>query len=205
MADIAGTLGYAEVAERFADLSESIAFEAIHECLLPLLPAAPARLLDIGAGTGRDAGALAAWGHDVVAVEPTPELIAEGRRRHRSPRIRWIEDGFPELAGIRGEEGAFDFVLCHAVWQHVSPEHRPAALRRAAELVKAGGVFALGLRHGQPGAGRHYFPPATKETIRLAQGVGFELRLFLPDQPSAIPGKPVTWTRLAFERSATRP
>ncbi|WP_204324597.1 class I SAM-dependent methyltransferase, partial [Stenotrophomonas maltophilia] len=66
--------------------------------ILHLVPAAPVRAIDIGAGTGRDAAALAARGHRVLAVEPTAELLAEARRLHPSALIEWLDDGLPELA-----------------------------------------------------------------------------------------------------------
>lgn len=46
-------------------------FEEAHGGVLDLLPPAPARGLDVEAGTGRDAAALARRGYQVVAVEPT--------------------------------------------------------------------------------------------------------------------------------------
>ncbi len=69
-----GIAGYAAEAERLVSQYESIAFSEIHAAILPLLPAPPAHVLDIGAGTGRDAAGFAALGYRVTAVEPTLEL-----------------------------------------------------------------------------------------------------------------------------------
>src|SRR5690606_33236915 len=77
-----GTQGYGENAAALADQYESIAFADVHRDVIHLIPAAPARVADIGAGSGRDAAALARMGHAVVAAEPTPELRREGQRRH---------------------------------------------------------------------------------------------------------------------------
>ncbi len=38
MNEVAGSRGYAAVAEQFDALSESVDFEALHRCILPLLP-----------------------------------------------------------------------------------------------------------------------------------------------------------------------
>ncbi|MGQ3357308.1 MAG: class I SAM-dependent methyltransferase, partial [Phreatobacter sp.] len=73
----ASTAGYAEEAENLARQYESVTFEEVHAPLLHLLPLS-GRALDIGAGSGRDAAALAARGFAVTAVEPTAELRAEG-------------------------------------------------------------------------------------------------------------------------------
>ena len=98
--DVQGTTGYSEVAERFSELSESIRFGEIHECLLDLLPPPGARVLDVGAGTGRDAAALAGLGHDVVAVEPTAAFLAKARALHPSPDIDWRKGSLPDLAAL---------------------------------------------------------------------------------------------------------
>ena len=45
---------------------ESVAAETVHGWLVDLLPIAPALVLDVGAGTGRDAAWLASRGLEVV-------------------------------------------------------------------------------------------------------------------------------------------
>ncbi|REN11303.1 class I SAM-dependent methyltransferase, partial [Mycobacterium tuberculosis] len=74
-------------------------------------PDVPARVLDIGAGSGRDAAALAALGHRVVAVEPTPELRAEGMRRHAALPIEWIDDHLPGLHRVQALGVRHDLIL----------------------------------------------------------------------------------------------
>ncbi|MDH6569260.1 protein-L-isoaspartate O-methyltransferase [Streptomyces sp. SAI-208] len=73
---------YAESAERLGRVYESVSFEDVHGALLDLLPPAPARVLDVGAGTGRDAAALAGRGYTVDAVEPVAELRRVAERLH---------------------------------------------------------------------------------------------------------------------------
>jgi len=80
MSRASGTEGYGETADALAKHYESVSFADVHREILHLIPATPSRALDVGAGTGRDAAALAALGHAVVAVEPTPELRAHGQR-----------------------------------------------------------------------------------------------------------------------------
>lgn len=202
MAEVEGVAGYSEVASRFCELSESIDFREIHGCILPLIPERGATVLDVGAGTGRDAAALAAMGHSVVAVEPMEQFLAAARARHRSSNIQWVSDSLPGLRALPPEPDQFDFVLCHAVWQHLSNGERAVAMARVATLLKPGGVFALGLRHGPPGAGTHYFPASIAETVALAATANLAVELRLEDQPSALPNKRhVTWTRLAFRKS----
>jgi DNA repair protein RadA/Sms len=76
---------------------ESLAFEEAHGPILDLLPATPGRVLDVGAGSGRDAAWFAYRGHAVVAVEPSDNMRRQARERHADPRIRWIDDALPGL------------------------------------------------------------------------------------------------------------
>lgn len=52
-------------------------------------PVAGERILDVAAGTGTSSAALARSGARVVAVDFSPGMIAEGRRRHK--KIEFIE------------------------------------------------------------------------------------------------------------------
>jgi protein-L-isoaspartate O-methyltransferase len=60
-----------------------------------LLSDATGTVLDVGAGSGRDAAWFAARGHDVVAVEPTSAMRSEGQHRHPDPRSGGSTMSFP--------------------------------------------------------------------------------------------------------------
>ena len=92
-----GTEGYGETAAERAWQYESIGFADVHSDILHLFPATPSQVIDIGAGTGRDASAFAERGHSVTAVEPTAELRAEAERLHARWPIAWIDDSLPDL------------------------------------------------------------------------------------------------------------
>ncbi|WP_103889917.1 class I SAM-dependent methyltransferase [Actinacidiphila yanglinensis] len=98
----ASTAGYAEAAGQLVDQYESVAFADVHHDVLHLFPARAGTVLDIGAGSGRDAAALAALGHRVVAVEPTAELRARGRAIHAGAGVEWVDDALPDLPVLRG-------------------------------------------------------------------------------------------------------
>jgi hypothetical protein len=51
-ARVSGTEGYAEEVEALVHRYEGAPFAEVHRHVLHLFPAAPARVLDIGAGTG---------------------------------------------------------------------------------------------------------------------------------------------------------
>ena len=56
---LSGTEGYAEEADALVEQYEGIRFADLHGPILHLIPSTPCRVLDIGAGTGRDAAAFA--------------------------------------------------------------------------------------------------------------------------------------------------
>src|SRR4051794_21024494 len=95
-----GMQGYAETADALAVRYESVSFERLHAAVLHLMPTLPTRVLEVGAGTGRVAARLADLGHSVVAVEPTAEMGAQGKRLHSNSGIEWIDDTLPNLPVI---------------------------------------------------------------------------------------------------------
>lgn len=142
--------------------------------LADLLPSPPAVVIDIGAGTGRDAGAFAAAGYEVIAIEPSSGMRVEAERRHPSPRIRWLTDSLPGLTTASRAGLAADVVLLSAVWQHVAPTDRPRAFRKMVSLLRSGGLLAMTLRHG-PDDGRGGYPVTLAEVETLARDHGMQV------------------------------
>ncbi|MFE4517006.1 class I SAM-dependent methyltransferase [Kitasatospora sp. NPDC056783] len=197
----AGTAGYGEAADELAVQYESVSFAEVHRDLHHLYPVEPGAVLDIGAGTGRDAAALAALGHRVVAVEPTPELRAVGERLHAGRGIRWVADALPELPLLVSEGERYDLVLLTAVWMHLAPEERPPAMAALARLLAPGGRLALTIRHGPVPPGRRMFDLPPEPTIDLAAAHGLRLR-HRAARPDLHGRGGVHWTALLFEREA---
>ncbi|MFJ9773039.1 class I SAM-dependent methyltransferase [Kitasatospora sp. NPDC101157] len=195
----AGTAGYGEAAEQLAVQYESVAFTDVHRSRLHLYPAAPAAVLDIGAGTGRDAAALAALGHRVVAAEPTPELRAVGRRLHPDADIRWVADALPELPRLSTEGERFDLILLTAVWMHLTPAEGPTAMDALARLLAPGARLALTLRHGPVPPGRRMFDLPPEHTIALARTRGLQL-LHRSARRDLHGRADVSWTELVLGR-----
>lgn len=196
---MSGTEGYAEEANALVGQYESISFAEAHRHVLHLIPSAPCRVLDIGAGTGRDAAAFAAMGHAVVAVEPTAELRARAAALHPSPRIEWLDDGLPDLARLAGRD--FDVVMLTAVWMHLDEGQRGRAMPRVARLVRGGGVAVFSLRHGPVPPGRRMFDVSAEATAGLAAAAGLGLALRLDDRADTLGRPGVRWTRLAFSKA----
>ncbi|MFE9422467.1 class I SAM-dependent methyltransferase [Kitasatospora sp. NPDC006697] len=192
----AGTAGYREEAGRLLEQYEEVGFEQVHREALHLLPPAPARVLDLGAGTGRDAAALAALGHRVTAAEPVAELREPGRARHAAAGVEWTDAALPELPGVAGP---FDLVLATAVWMHLAPAERARAFARVLELLAPGGTLLLTLRHGPVPAGRRMFEVPAEEVAAQAAAAG--LRAVHRSERADLHGRDgVRWTELGFAR-----
>jgi SAM-dependent methyltransferase len=134
----------ADLAQRY----EGVEPAKLYDWLSGLRSEVLGTVLDVGAGSGRDAAWFAAQGHDIVAVEPSSAMRSEGEHRHPDPRIRWLDDEPPDLNHTGQLRISFDLVLLSAVWQHVAPTDRERAFRKLAVLVKSGGLLAISLRSG---------------------------------------------------------
>lgn len=130
-------------AAEFAARYDSVSFEAVHPLLARYLPAV-GKALDIGAGSGRDARAMAARGLTVTAVEPAHGLRAIGASN--SDGVRWIDDRLPRLLQLSEEASRYDFILCSAVLMLVAPADLTQSFATMAELLAPEGQLALNLR-----------------------------------------------------------
>ncbi|MFZ2004642.1 MAG: class I SAM-dependent methyltransferase [Stellaceae bacterium] len=193
------TAGYAWQAPDLLRRYESITFADAHRAILHLIPRQPSDVVDIGAGTGRDAAAFAGMGHRVVAVEPTAEMRLGAMRLHPSPRIEWLDDSLPDLTLLTARRETYDLVMLTAVWMHLDKKQRRRAMTKVSSLVRTGGMMSLTLRHGPVPAGRRMFAVSAEETVGLAAARGLRVALELEAQPS-LGQVGVTWTRLVFKR-----
>jgi SAM-dependent methyltransferase len=167
--------GYAAAATpSFVAAYDALSPEMIYEHVIDLFPKMPSKVLDIGAGTGRDAAWFAEKGHQVLAIEPVSELREAGQALHQSDRILWLNDRLPHLACVQvGKK--FDLVTLCAVWQHLPNDDRALAIPRLSALTAPGGHVVMPLRHGPGGKGRTVFPVSVDATIETAVRCGLRL------------------------------
>lgn len=188
---------YDDNAPRLAATYESLDAARLNAWFKDYLPAVPGCVLDIGAGSGRDAAWLAAQGFDVVAVEPSAAMVREAQSRHVEPRIHWVAgDALPGLERTLRRGQAFDFILLSAVWMHVPPTQRRRALRKVLALLKPGARLALTLRHGPAPAGQGVHATQASEIEALCRDHGAYVELRQDDVPDLAARAGVTWTRL---------
>ncbi|MFI6180574.1 class I SAM-dependent methyltransferase [Nonomuraea sp. NPDC051191] len=186
-----------------AEQYESVTFAEVHREVLHLFPVQPSQVLDIGAGSGRDAAALAALGHTVVAAEPTAGLRALGKALHADEDLEWIDDALPDLAELRSTGRRFDLILLTAVWMHLDEQQRSVSMPKLTNLLATGGRVLLSLRHGPVPGGRRMFPVSAQETIDLARANGLEL-IHFAQRVDPHGRQDVSWTYLAFQAAAHR-
>ena len=184
-------------ARNFAANYEQFKFEDIHYGLIKFLPKKPCIVLDVGAGTGRDAAGLAQLGHDVTAVEPSEALrnLAISINDHAS--INWLNDSLPKLNKVRHTGLRYDVILLSAVWMHVAPSHRQNTFRRLVTLLNPNGLLCITLRHGPYEPIEGFWDIPDEDVRALARDFGlFEVEC--SSEEDRLHREGVHWTRMIF-------
>jgi len=194
---VSSTQWYEHHATTVIPIYESLPAEDVHRWLLGLLPDRPSLVLDIGAGSGRDAAWLAGQGHEVIAVEPAAAMRQEGQRLHPDARIRWMDDRLPALQTVHRLGMAFDLILVSAVWMHILPAERARAFRKIITLLKPGGLLAITLRHGPAEPDREMYEVTWEEIERLARDHGATL-VRKVEEDDQLGRSEVSWTKGAL-------
>jgi SAM-dependent methyltransferase len=149
--------------------------EAWRDLLLSLLPVVPARVADLGCGTGTLTLLLAGEGYAVDGVDFSPEMIRRAREKHdgRAAGPVTFTEGDADRPPL--ESGAYDVVLCrHVLWAMPDPA---ATLGRWIELLAPGGRLVLVEGRWSTGAGL-----TAVRTLDLVEAAGREAEVtMLPE------------------------
>jgi SAM-dependent methyltransferase len=188
---------YQRSATAFAPSYESVSFDDVHGALMRYLPAAPARVLDVGAGTGRDARALSRLGHVVVAVEPAAAFRDLGSETDN--QVEWLDDRLPDLRKLQASGRTFDFILCSAVLMSVPAQELVPSIASMAALLAKDGKLAISIRDPAADEEPLVLHRHTDKTILAASakaGLALLERKALEDAL----GRPIAWRSFVFER-----
>jgi SAM-dependent methyltransferase len=101
------------------------------------------RILDVGAGTGRWSGHLAALGHAVEGLEPVDQFVEVARRTHPSVMFRHAS-----LSDLVGSDERWSGILAWYSLIHLGPDGLPTALTTLREVLEEDGSLLLSFFSG---------------------------------------------------------
>jgi RimJ/RimL family protein N-acetyltransferase/protein-L-isoaspartate O-methyltransferase len=148
---------------------------AWRDLLLAAMPPAPARVADLGCGTGTLSLLLADEGYAVDGVDLSPEMVRLARAKAGDRSGVGFAVGDASAPAL--PESAYDVVLCrHLLWALPDPV---AALRRWAALLRPGGRIVLVEGFWWNRAGLR-----AADTLRLLEEVGWAGEVIRLDDPA---------------------
>ena len=210
---------YNENSHELAQQYLSKSFDQVHQSWSQFVPAIiknpHARILDIGAGSGRDAkhvAELAVKEHgtnnniQVFAVEPANLLAELGARQTKSLNVKWLTDSLPALTVLTKQEVSFDLILLSAVWMHIPTTDRARSIGKLANLLKPGGKLVITLRHSSCSEQaeaerkeRKMHTVCADELKRLAADVGLFTQLETPKEEDKLGRSHLSWQTLVLQ------
>ena len=155
---------------------------AWRQVLLNVLPPQPARVLELGCGTGSISVLLAEMGHSVTGIDLSPRMIeqatAKAHRHAVAIDVRVGDAADPPVTGL------FDVVLTrHLLWALPDP---PAAVARWSDLLAENGGLVLIEGRWHTGGGL-----ASDEVTALVEQYAFHTRVQVLED-AALWGAPLT-------------
>lgn len=145
-------------------LHDSYVRDAWRTLMMALMPPAPARVADLGCGTGTLSLLLAQDGYSVAGVDFSPQMIRRATAKAGTfPGSSFVvgDAAAPPFAG-----GVYDAVLCrHVLWALPDPA---AALAHWAELLGPDGRLVLVEGSWSSGSGL-----TGTQTVELVEEAGF--------------------------------
>jgi SAM-dependent methyltransferase len=124
--------------------------------VISLLPEPPARVLDLGCGTGWTSAFLARCGYEVVGVDFAPEAIASATSAHQLAGLTFLAHDWDEA--LPPELGSFDAAVFFDALHHSDNENAP--LRTARLALREGGICVT----CEPGTGHAASPSSVHAT-----------------------------------------
>jgi SAM-dependent methyltransferase len=171
---------------RDADMSEARGRFLV---AVPSRPEGPARILDAGSGSGRDALAFRLSGHDVAAFDASPAMVA-ATQAHASVPTRLMQ--FEDYAW----EHPFEGIWACASLLHVAEADLAGVIDRLAAHLVPGGALYLSFKRGtgeRMKDGRRFTDMTAESLAALLDGCGafsqptiWESRDCRPDRASEV-------------------
>lgn len=168
--------GYGERAEGLASMLgvEVSPADPDRAVIEPWAATVDGRILDVGSGTGRWSGHLAALGYDVVGLEPVERFLAIARDAH--PTVEFREGSFADLAA---SEERWAGILAWYTVIHLGPDELRDALAIFRRVLVPGGTMLVSFFTGprleafdHPAATAYRWP--MDDMVRTLAETGFE-------------------------------
>ncbi len=161
----------------------------------------PARILDMGCGTGQLACEFAGRGHHVTGADPAAAMLAVARARPGGDQVRWIQAGAAALA----TSARYDLIIMtgHVFQLLLEDRDVRAALRALARHLAPGGRLAFETRNPAVAEWQDWNPRDTWQQVEVA-GLAAEVHYDI----SAVAGELVTyetWYRFAGPDAGSGP
>lgn len=136
--------------ERFAEESRlgsgpsRLEFERTKDILARILPAPPARIIDVGGAAGAYSTWLAELGYEVHLVDASPRLVEEARKRNATLPRPIASLAVADARSLPQPSGVADVVLLMGPLYHLpSSADRAAALGEAGRVLVASGLVVV--------------------------------------------------------------
>lgn len=194
---------YDEASGNFFESYERLSFSKTHRSFLRFLPEKGGACLDVGAGSGRDASALAQRGFYVTAVEPSRGLRILAMQHHMDAHIRWIDDHLPLLSKVVALGDRYSFILLSAVWMHIPPTDRVQSLKTLTQLLEPEGCIALTLRMGEPCHNRVMYPVSVSELIEQAGQLGLKAIYVSRSIQDSMDRHQIAWKKVVLAKAGS--
>lgn len=196
---------YHQNAEFLTEQYQSLTFEQVHQSWKAHWPVGLAneipKVLDIGAGTGRDALWFAQHQCDVYAIEPALALREFGQQYTQTcvDKITWLDDKLPDLNTIIELGIRFDCILLSAIWMHLPPKARERSFRKLANLLAPSGKLVISLRHGEFDDARVAYAVSEVELEQLAKKHALQVNTVSPLDTDELGRSGVQWQTVVMQ------
>ncbi len=162
------------------------------------------RVLDAGCGTGHHAIPMAKKGAEVLAFDPSSEMLTEAKKKAQKENLD-IDFRLGTVENIRSNMGEFDLVLCCLVLSHV-PDLTKAVSALASHVSSQGNLILsdfhplnilIGFRTSFDLDGQNYLVPnylhLPSEYFKIIQDAGLKVTQYYEEGELAkLPGLPMT-------------
>jgi SAM-dependent methyltransferase len=188
------------ISSRYEKADMSWMYEIIINTFAP-----KSRLLELGCGSGRDAGFLLRSGLDIIATDGSPAMLEQAAALHPELKDRLFLYELPGQSVF--DACSFDGILAIAVLMHLTSVEIKDILKEVFRLLKPGGRFFFSVPEkrvdlddlGFDSKGRRFSMLSGKEWEELCCLVGL-VKLSLVRKEDSLGRKDVIWVSFLFQK-----